>query len=109
MAVTLDLEAKIPNVMADAGQINQALLNLCVNARDAMADCDWEGGARIISTLRGWVRETVVSDYGTLQPAQPCCQDVVVFQAIEPITIRTTSACCDWSESKKPIISFHSR
>src|SRR4030095_3967414 len=38
VAVALDLDAKIPNVMADADQINQALLNLCVNARDAMAD-----------------------------------------------------------------------
>jgi two-component system, cell cycle sensor histidine kinase and response regulator CckA len=34
--VALELRPKLPNVMADPNQITQALLNLCVNARDAM-------------------------------------------------------------------------
>jgi CheY-like chemotaxis protein len=34
--VSLQLESNLPPVMADASQITQALLNLCVNARDAM-------------------------------------------------------------------------
>ena len=46
VTIALDLDAKIPNVMADASQINQALLNLCVNARDAMAD----GGNLLLRT-----------------------------------------------------------
>jgi PAS domain S-box-containing protein len=33
--LTLDL-SKVPLVMADANQINQIILNLCINARDAM-------------------------------------------------------------------------
>ena len=34
--ISLELRPRLPAVMADSNQINQALLNLCVNARDAM-------------------------------------------------------------------------
>jgi CheY-like chemotaxis protein len=34
--ISLELRPKLPAVMADSNQINQALLNTCVNARDAM-------------------------------------------------------------------------
>jgi two-component system cell cycle sensor histidine kinase/response regulator CckA len=34
--ISLELDPKVPNAKVDANQINQALLNLCVNARDAM-------------------------------------------------------------------------
>lgn len=34
--VSLQLESNLPPIMADPSQITQALLNLCVNARDAM-------------------------------------------------------------------------
>ncbi|HEY2990133.1 MAG TPA: ATP-binding protein, partial [Candidatus Binatia bacterium] len=46
VTIALDLDAKMPNIMADANQINQALLNLCINARDAMPD----GGNLILRT-----------------------------------------------------------
>jgi PAS domain S-box-containing protein len=36
--LSLALEADLPSIMADKNQIEQALLNLCVNARDAMSD-----------------------------------------------------------------------
>jgi PAS domain S-box-containing protein len=35
--VVLELDAKLPSISVDPNQINQALLNLCVNARDAMS------------------------------------------------------------------------
>jgi PAS domain S-box-containing protein len=36
IAVALDLHPALPPVMADSNQLSQALLNICVNARDAM-------------------------------------------------------------------------
>jgi CheY-like chemotaxis protein/two-component sensor histidine kinase len=45
MELTLDLPAKLPLTMVDANQIELALLNLVVNARDAMPD----GGTVTIS------------------------------------------------------------
>jgi two-component system cell cycle sensor histidine kinase/response regulator CckA len=41
IAVTIDLASNLPDIMADANQIHQVLMNLCVNARDAMP----EGGS----------------------------------------------------------------
>ena len=44
--IVLKLDPNLPPVMADANQINQALLNICVNARDAMP----EGGTLELTT-----------------------------------------------------------
>jgi len=38
VTIVSDLDTEMPNIMVDANQINQALLNLCINAKDAMAD-----------------------------------------------------------------------
>ncbi len=46
--VRLNLEQTLPAVLADSNQINQALLNICVNARDAMP----AGGELILATER---------------------------------------------------------
>ena len=52
--------AHLPPVLADAGMIEQVLLNLAVNARDAMP----HGGRLIISTLE----QTVDAEYKLLNP-----------------------------------------
>ena len=44
--ISLNLEHQLPSIIADATQIHQVILNLCVNARDAMP----KGGRLSIST-----------------------------------------------------------
>ncbi len=46
--VEADLAPDLPSIDADATQVHQVLLNLCVNARDSMPD----GGTLIITTCR---------------------------------------------------------
>jgi len=46
IAISLDLDEKLPSVVADRTQIHQAILNLVVNARDAMP----KGGTLRITT-----------------------------------------------------------
>ena len=45
---TLDLDEKLPSLLADSSQMQQIILNLCVNARDAMPS----GGNITLSTRR---------------------------------------------------------
>jgi PAS domain S-box-containing protein len=46
ISIDLDLHLGLPPVLADSNQINQVLLNICVNARDAMP----EGGELLLQT-----------------------------------------------------------
>jgi signal transduction histidine kinase len=46
LMISLELDPEVPNIEVDANQINQALLNLCLNARDAMPD----GGNLLLRT-----------------------------------------------------------
>jgi two-component system cell cycle sensor histidine kinase/response regulator CckA len=94
------LDAKLLSMKADPGQIGQVLMNLAVNARDAMAG----GGKLTIETLNvrvdefatgdlgdlgdlapGWYVELVVSDTGVGMPPE------VVDHAFDPFFTTKTS------------------
>lgn len=64
--ISLELETALPAVMADTNQLNQVMLNLCVNARDAMP----AGGKLVLATgrvkgsdLRGRFQEATENEY----------------------------------------------
>ena len=64
--ISLELETALPAVMADINQVNQVMLNLCVNARDAMP----AGGKLVLATgrvkgsdLRGRFQEATENEY----------------------------------------------
>ncbi|GEM_PF-3543073 len=57
---TLDTAKDLPNVEADPTQLNQLLMNLCINARDAMP----EGGTITIQT-----REIVLHENSSQRPS----------------------------------------
>jgi two-component system, cell cycle sensor histidine kinase and response regulator CckA len=46
--IELELDPTVPHIQADAGRLNQLLLNLCVNARDAIGDA---GSLRLSTTI----------------------------------------------------------
>jgi len=51
LTIATDLDDNLPMITADHGQLQQALLNLCVNARDAMGDAAGAGAGTGTLTL----------------------------------------------------------
>jgi signal transduction histidine kinase len=47
ISIQIDLDPASPKIIADSGQIHQALMNLCINARDALPP---EGGTIFLKT-----------------------------------------------------------
>jgi two-component system, chemotaxis family, CheB/CheR fusion protein len=68
--VTLDLPRDLPFITADTNQMMQALLNLCINARDAMPD----GGKLTLST--SVVPGSTLPDYEQATADQYVCIEV---------------------------------
>jgi len=64
--LAVDLAASLPPVLADPGQLDQVLINLAVNARDAMPG----GGKLTIDTASLAVDESYATDRPGLDPGQ---------------------------------------
>ncbi len=62
IAVKLDVAPGLPTVLADSQQLDQALMNLCVNARDAMPD---GGTLTLAARPTTWTQEAVAHRPGT--------------------------------------------
>jgi PAS domain S-box-containing protein len=76
MAIHLDLEEGLAPILGDGGALSHAIMNLCVNAVDAMA----EGGSLTLRTRRaepGWIA-IHVEDAGTGMPKE------VLDRALDP-------------------------
>jgi two-component system cell cycle sensor histidine kinase/response regulator CckA len=67
-SIDLQIEpaAKLNRVKADPGQIEQVILNLAVNARDAMPD----GGRLTIKTRNAELKQTVAGSHAPIPPGQ---------------------------------------
>ncbi len=63
-SVELTLDPNLPACNADAAQLEAALLNLAINARDAMP----KGGTLRITTRRAWLQEQALAGNSEAQP-----------------------------------------
>ena len=72
IAVVLDLAAGLPTIPADADQLHQIIVNLVVNAQQALGDVG-EGGDRAITlrTARGTEPRTVILEVADTGPGVP--------------------------------------
>lgn len=80
----LDLNADTPSVLAAPDQVEQILLNLCLNARDAMSGV----GKITVKTRRETAREARVLSHGVLEPGDYCVLSVCDTGAGVPDDIR---------------------
>jgi two-component system cell cycle sensor histidine kinase/response regulator CckA len=64
VAIELELDPQLKNVLADRGQVEQVLMNLCVNARDAMP----QGGTLTIHTENAELTEGYADQHQSVTP-----------------------------------------
>jgi PAS domain S-box-containing protein len=72
ITVQLDLAPSLWTIEADPNQISQVLVNLCVNARDAMTDTNSEsaGGTLTVETANVETTDERIGRYMTAQPGR---------------------------------------
>jgi CheY-like chemotaxis protein len=64
--ITLRLAPNLPPIMGDSGQIEQVIMNMVINAQDAMPD----GGSLTISTDRQFLDETYAATHQGVKPGE---------------------------------------
>nr|WP_245217161.1 ATP-binding protein [Neoroseomonas nitratireducens] len=64
ISVELSLDDRLPHSRADSAQVESALLNLAINARDAMP----RGGVLRIATRRAWLQEQALAGNPDAKP-----------------------------------------
>lgn len=65
----VELADVLPRIRGDAGQLEQVIMNLCVNARDAMPD----GGRITISTAQYHLVDSEMAHLDALRPGKHVC------------------------------------
>ena len=83
--LTLDLDPGAPAVLASADQLEQVLLNLCLNARDAMS----ESGKITVTTRARHVAKALLLSHGALPPGDYAVLTVADTGAGIPEDIRS--------------------
>jgi signal transduction histidine kinase len=84
------------HVAVDPGQLEQVLINLCVNSRDAMPD----GGELIIRTSREALTRSRTLDGGTMEPGDYV--SITVADTGQGMTPETRSQCLEPFFTTKP-------
>jgi PAS domain S-box-containing protein len=84
IAITTDVPKDLPLVRADATRIHQVLINLCVNARDALP----EGGSITVAARACALDEAKVKNHPGVRPGQFVCVSVLDDGAGIPRAIR---------------------
>ena len=72
VTVIADLAANLMSVKADSGQLDQVIMNLCVNARDAMP----QGGSITIRSMNATLDEAQCRERSGLRPGKYVCLQV---------------------------------
>src|SRR5688500_20366935 len=85
--VRLELGSDLPSVRADPGQLEQVLLNIALNARDAMP----QGGGLVIETGTLDITETYSSERPGV-PARPGSYNVIAVRDYGQVIERATLA-----------------
>ena len=103
--VIVDIAADIPAAIADANQLEMAILNLAVNARDAMADggrltivarADTAGDANRVGLAPGRYVRLSVADTGVGMDAETLKRAIEPFYSTKGVGRGTAWACRWW-------------